>query len=85
MRVVALWYGGSSYAVPDPTEHLEHFDSLAAARRSFASRVDFDPFYPCVDETTTEMHVYIGTDYHENGPDRILTIGKRGAVRTSRY
>lgn len=55
------------------------------SQHSFASRADFDPYYPCVDSEQTEMHVYIGTEYHENGPDRILTIGKRGGVKVERY
>ena len=83
MKVKALWYGGSNYASPDPARDLESFSSMAEAKRSFAARADFDPYYPCVDEEQTEMHVYLG-DYSENGPDRVLTIGKRGGVQVSR-
>ena len=85
MRVRALWYGGSNYATPDPwSRDLESFGSLAEARRSFADRADRDPYYPCVDRESTEMHVYFGSEYHENGPDRILSIGPRGGVRSVR-
>lgn len=84
-KVAALWYGGSSYADPDPDRDLERFDSLQDAKRAFEARADFDPYYPCVDEETCEMHVYLGGEYHEDGPDRVLRIGKRGGVRVERY
>lgn len=76
-KVAALWYGGSNYAAPDPGRDLEQFTSIADAKRAFASRADFDPFYPCVDEDACEMHLYLGGEYHDNGPDRVLTIGGR--------
>ena len=84
MKVHALWYGGSSYAPPDPDRDLEDFDSLGAARDTFAARADCDPHYPCVEPDQTEMHVYIG-GYSENGPDRIIRLGPRGAARIERY
>ena len=84
MRCVALWYGGSSYAHPDPDRDLEHFDTLRAAADAFWRRADFDPYYPCVDEDTAEMHVYFGREYHDNGPDRIVRLGPRGGVRIER-
>jgi hypothetical protein len=83
MKVCGLWYGGSSYATPDPTRDLEQFDSLAAAIRVFDSRLS-DRYYPCVEQSETEMHVYIGTDYHENGPDRIIHCGSRGGLIVER-
>ena len=84
MRVTALWYGGFNYAAPDPDRDAERFDSLQDAARTFAARADFDPYYPCVDEDSTEMHVYIGEGTHEDGPDRIIRLGKRGGVRIER-
>lgn len=27
------------------------------------------------------MHLYKGGEYHENGPDVILTIGRRGGIK----
>lgn len=83
MRVQALWYGGSSYAAPDPDRDLETFDSLKAAARTFEARADHDPYYPCVETEQTELHVYIG-EYSENGPDRIVRFGPRGGVRVER-
>lgn len=83
-KVVALWYGGCNYAAPNPDRDLERFDSLKAAARAFEARADHDPFYPCVEEEQTEMHVYFGTAYHENGPDRLIRFGRRGAVRVER-
>lgn len=82
-RYLALWYGGSNYAAPDghnPT-HCEYYNSIKSAGKVLQSRSDFDPYYPCVDETTCEMHLYRGGEYHENGPDVVLTLGKRGGIR----
>jgi hypothetical protein len=81
MRIKALWYGGSNYSNPDPERDLESFDSIAYAKLAFESRAGFDPYYPCVEGS--EMHLYFG-EYSENGPDRILTLGPRGAVRMTR-
>lgn len=82
-RVKALWYGGSSYANPDPARDLENFGSLRQARHVFERRANFDPYYPCVDRDLTEMHVFFG-EYTEDGPDRILRFGPRGGVRVER-
>ena len=83
MRYAALWYGGSSYANPDPERDLEYFDSLASAARVLQARDDNDGHYtPCVE--ASEMHLYKGGDYHENGPDLILRIGPRGGVQQER-
>ncbi len=82
MRVTMLWYGGSNYAAPDPVRDVEQFDSLRACREAFENRADFDPYYPCVE--SPEAHVFIGhhDDLTDAYPDRILTLGKRGAVLT---
>ena len=80
MRVCGLWFGGSSYAAPDP-DKPEQFGSLADARTTFENRFH-DSFYPCVDDDAV-MHVYIGTtatDY----PDRIIRRGKRGGIIVER-
>ena len=84
MICVGLWYGGSNYAAPDPDRDLERFDSIQEAASTFAARADFDPFYPCVDDAAAELHVYIGREYHDNGPDRIVRFGRRGGVRIER-
>ena len=60
------------------------FDSIQEAASTFAARADFDPFYPCVDDAAAELHVYIGREYHDNGPDRIVRFGRRGGVRIER-
>lgn len=86
MKCLALWYGGSDYSAPDGHDprDCEQFDSLKAVKRAFESRADHDPYRPCVDEETTEFHVYFGREYHENGPDRIVRFGPRGGVRVER-
>jgi hypothetical protein len=82
-KYLGLWYGGSSYAAPnghDPRD-CEYFASLKEAGRTLQRRADNDDRYtPCVDDTS-EMHLYRGGEYHENGPDMVLTIGPRGGVR----
>lgn len=40
MKVHALWYGGYSYAHPDPFHDLELFESVAAAERAFQDRIN---------------------------------------------
>lgn len=84
MKVKALWYGGVNYANPDPDRDLESFGSIRAAVDTFAARADHDPYYPCVEEDATEMHLYLG-EYSDNGPDRIVRFGRRGGVRVERY
>lgn len=80
-RYFGLWYGGANYAAPDPARDAEYFGSIAEAGRVLQARADHDPYYPCVDEATTELHLYRGGEYHENGPDVVLTLGRRGGVR----
>ena len=86
MKCIGLWYGGSDYAAPNGHDDrdVERFQSLKDAADTFWRRSDFDPYYPCVDDETTEMHVYFGTEYHENGPDRIIRLGKRGGIKVER-
>jgi hypothetical protein len=80
-KYLGLWYGGSNYAAPDGhnKRDREYFGSIAEARRTLQAREDFDPYYPCVSESA--MHLYAGGEYHENGPDVVLTLGPRGGVR----
>ncbi len=84
MRYLGLWYGGSSYAMPDPhsARDREYFTSIRDAGRILQCRAaNVDRRTPCVDESTCEMHLYKGAEYHDNGPDVILTIGPRGGIR----
>ncbi len=75
----ALWYGGSSYGAPDPARDGETFNSIRQAGRILQAREDGDPYRPCVEGS--EMHLYAGGVYHENGPDVVPTLGPRGGVR----
>ena len=79
MKCVGLFYGGVNYTSPDPDRDLESFDSVSQAKRVFESRADYDPVFPCVE--SPELHIYWGTEYHENGPDLVITLGPRGGVR----
>jgi hypothetical protein len=79
-----LWYGGANYATPDPDRDGERFTSIRAAGDRLRALVDNDDGRtPCVDKTA-ELQLYAGGQYHENGPDRVLTIGRRGGVVVSR-
>lgn len=84
MRYLGLWYGGSSYSAPDPesARDREYFTSIRDAGRVLQARADnVQGRTPCVDEESCEMHLYKGGEYHENGPDVILTIGRRGGIK----
>lgn len=79
-KYFGLWHGGSSYAAPDPLRDGECFDSIAHAGRTLQSREDNDDGRtPCSEGGSIEL--YAGGEYHDNGPDLILTIGPRGGVR----
>ena len=88
MKVVMVWYGGREYARPEEDDG-EEFSSLSAAKRAFAARADYDPYYPCVEEDTPdnggpEGYIYFGSleDWcPANGADRVLSFGPRGGVR----
>jgi hypothetical protein len=82
MKYLGLWYGGSSYALPDPDRDGEIFTSVKQAGARLQSLIDNDDRRtPCVDAETAEMHLYAGGAYHEDGPDRVLTIGPKGGIR----
>ena len=78
MKVTAMWYGGSSYTTPYPDE-VEHFSGLKQAKDIFWARSDFDPYYPCVDETS-EMWVVFGVHDSIEYPDCIIKFGPRGGI-----
>jgi len=84
-RYLGLWYGGSNYAAPDGhnTRDHEFYSSIRAAGEVLQARADQHPRFPCVDDDTCEMHLYRGGQYHEDGPDVVLTLGTRGGVRRS--
>lgn len=89
MQVTMFWHGGSSYACFDVhnKRDAEQFNSLAAAKRAFASRSNGrDSYYPCVNECSPEdggpeAWIFLGANViGQEYPDRILRFGKRGAV-----
>jgi len=83
-KYLGLWFGGSSYATPDPEQDGERFDSIRAAGARLQALIDNDDRRtPCVEADQAEMHLYAGGAYHEDGPDLILSIGTRGGVRRS--
>ena len=81
MRVLAMWYGGSSYAWGDLSD-LEPFASVAEAKRELAHRASgSDSYYPCVDSETTCMDLYCDPLCGMAEPFARLTLGPRGGVQ----
>lgn len=90
MECWLLWHGGSSYAVPEIPNDLEHFDSMRELRDSFWRRQDHDPYFPCVSDDEQENggqsgYVYLRdpTGEQDPYPDRIIEHGARGGIRVS--
>ena len=83
MRVYALWYGGPSYGAPEIVDR-EEFKSLASARRAYESRAEFDPYYPCVEESEMQIFKSDPAKSTDPYPDLVLTMGPRGGVRVSK-
>lgn len=84
--VTMYWFGGSNYAAPDMhnPDHAEVFNSLAAAREAFASRLD-DRRFPCLERDDCEAWIFHGADVvGEEYPDLVLKFGPRGGVITER-
>ena len=80
MKVYALWYGGSSYNAPYVKDDIEEFSSIQAAKDTFWSREDFDPYYPCVEGSTMQLFFYDPRLVEDPYPDREITLGPRGGV-----
>jgi hypothetical protein len=84
VKVWAQWCGGPGYSAPQ-REDLESFVSLRDARETLEYRADFDPYYPCVEDS--RMLIYLAEpNPHDPDwiPDRIITLGPRGGVREER-
>lgn len=82
-RYLGLWHGGCSYSLPDPLRDGEAFDSIAHAGRTLQSREDNDDGRTPASEGGS-IELYAGGEYHENGPDYVITLGPRGGVRVER-
>lgn len=85
MKVFAMWYGGTNYAMFDRHEKsdIEDFESIDHAIQEFEGRAKFQmPYYPCVDELT-EMHVFkenpFGLDDYE--AEWVLRIDHNGETQ----
>jgi hypothetical protein len=92
MNTWMLWNGGSSYAHSDNFNRAdcERFDSLAAAKHEFKSRLH-DTYYPCVENDTPDnggpWAWLCFADPYQIGdlyPDRILELGARGGLTCTR-
>ena len=85
MRVYGIFHGGHSYSTHWTVEDIEQFNSLHHAKETFWSRTDWDPYYPCTDESA-EMWIFLadpveGDILHSDlYPDRIINLGPRGGV-----
>lgn len=86
VRYCGLWFGGSSYALPEEKDK-EFFKSLKAAQETFAARAR-DPYFPCVNEVPPdqggpELWLFCGEQTGDY-PDCIVRFGPRGGVRVER-
>lgn len=94
MKVYGIFHGGCNYSKTITNRSVEEFSSIKHARDIFGSRADFDPYYPCVDESA-EMHLFFSDPRNDEDsddslidpgyPDRVLSLGPRGGVHISRY
>jgi hypothetical protein len=82
MRVYAHWYGGSSYSAPT-NEDTEEFSSIQSAKDAFWRRADFDPYYPCVEDSSMLLYFSDPRETNDPYPDRELTLGPRGGIRST--
>ena len=92
MKVYGIFHGGHNYSTNWQNRDVETFKSLRQAKSVFEGRADFDPYYPCTDESA-EMWLFFSDpsnadlsdeDLIDPGyPDRILQLGKRGGVLVS--
>ena len=93
MKVYGIFHGGHSYSTYWTNRDVEQFDSIQQAKDTFWRRTDFDPYYPCTDETASMWLFFTDprnqelaeTDLIDPGyPDRILELGKRGGILVTR-
>lgn len=59
--VYGLWFGGSSYSLPT-VEDVEFFDSVELAIDDFFARTRNQRVYPCVNEDSCSMQLFIDND-----------------------
>jgi len=92
MQVYGIYHGGHSYSTRVTNQDIEEFNSLKHARDIFESRNNFDPYYPCTDETASMWLFFTDPSNHElpddalidsGYPDRVLEVGPRGGVVSS--
>ena len=89
MKVFGLFYGGSSYGLPDVTsrDDVEEFFSIQHAMNTLADR-RHDSFYPCVEAIPPDlggmyMHLFRDDPYDHPDPipDYQLEFSEWGNVR----
>ena len=93
MKVYGIFHGGCNYSQTITNRDVEEFRSIKQARDIFESRVDFDPYYPCVDESA-EMLLFFSDPRNDETddeslidpgyPDMVLSMGPRGGVHILR-
>lgn len=62
--VYGLWFGGSSYSLPT-VEDVDFFETVENAVDEFFARTKNQRVYPCVDEDTCLMQLFIDNDPRE--------------------
>lgn len=80
MNITAQYFGPNLVA-PEGND-VEHFSSLQDAKDALWRRADFDPYYPCQDESA-EMVIWRGTltDVTDLYPDYRLYVGPKGGIK----
>lgn len=94
-KVYAMWHGGSSYAHPYVSDHVEGFDTLDEVKYAFqermhASRIpatfkyldrpEETTYCPVVEESTMTVWYYDPRESTDPYPDLILTQGPEDEI-----
>lgn len=92
MKIFGMWYGGSSYGMPDPfnREDVEEFFSIEAAIHEMDRRCR-DRRYPCIemlppDEGGHYMYLFKSDPFEQGDlmPDYILEYTMLGTLKKRR-
>lgn len=75
--IYGIFHGGGSYSTRWTERDIEEFKNLTEAIEVFDERIDYDPYYPCCDETA-EMWIFYLNPVAEMlagdlYPDKIIT------------
>jgi len=93
MKCYGLFHGGSSYSTHVTNRDIESFSTIERAKDAFQTRIDWDPYYPCVVAEQATMMLFfedprtdgVEIDLIDPGyPDRTIMCGPKGGLIYSR-